>query len=162
MNLYEINSAYKLAEDRLFATVSEDGELDVDALNAFQNIALEREAAIEACILSDKNDKALLTALDAEIKALQDRKKSLNNRIEWREGYLTSVLDGNKFETARAKASFRKSERVTVIDATAIPEEFQKVKIESKPDLTLIKTAIKAGKEVSGASLDTFLNIQIK
>lgn len=162
MNLFEVNAAYQMAEDRLFATVSEEGEVDREALEAFQNIAIERAEAIEACILSDKNDKALLGALEAEIKALQDRKKSLANRIEWREGYLTSVLDGHKFETAKAKASFRKSERVSVIDPTKIPEEFNKVKIESKPDLALIKTAIKSGKTVEGASLDTFLNIQIK
>lgn len=162
MNIYDINSAYKLAEDRLFATVNDYGELDAEALEAFQNIALERDTAIEACILSDKNDKAFLEALDAEIKALQNRKKTVANRIEWREGYLTTLLDGNKFETAKAKASFRKSDRVTIISPELIPDEYNKVQIKSEPDKALIKTAIKSGKQVAGASLDTFLNIQIK
>ena len=162
MNLFEINANYKLAEDRLFATINEDGEIDQEAFDAFQQMKDTRETVIENCILSDKNDKAMVEAIDSEIKSLQERKKSIINRMEWREGYLTNILNGEKFETARARASFRKSERVNVIDVNALPDEFTKVKIETKPDLTLIKSAIKSGKEVTGASLDTYLNIQIK
>lgn len=162
MNLFEVNAAVKLAEDRLFATIDENGEVDPEALEAFTQIKEQQETVIESLILSDKNDKAMIDAIDKEIKTLQDRKKAIANRIEWREGYLTNVLDGNKFETARARASFRKSERVTVVDAEAIPEEYTKTKVEVKPDLTAIKTAIKSGTAVQGATLDTFLNIQIK
>ena len=163
MNLFEINLAYQIAEDRLFATINEDGELDAEAFDAFQQIKEDRETVIEACILADKNDKAMLEALDKEIKNLQERKKSLNNKIEWREGYLTNVLAGEKFETARAKASFRKSERVVLdCEPAELPEIFQKVKIETTADKTAIKTELKAGREVTGAHLETALNIQIK
>ena len=162
MNLFEVNANYKLAEDRLFATINEDGEIDPEALEAFQKIKEDRETVLESCILSIKNDKALIEAIDREIKALQDRKKSITNRVEWREGYLTNVLDGDKFETAKARASFRKSEKVQIIDLNQIPSEFTKVKIETTADKTAIKNEIKAGREVAGASLETLLNIQIK
>ena len=162
MNLFEVNAAYQLAEDRLFATINEDGELDQEAFAAFQQIKEDRDTVIESCILADKNDKAMIDALDKEIESLQERKKALQNKIEWREGYLTNILDGQKFETARAKATFRKSEKVNIIDMALIPEQFQKVKIENTADKTLIKNEFKAGREVSGCSLDTYLNIQIK
>ena len=163
MNLFEVNLAYQMAEDRLFATISEDGELDPEAFDAFQQIKEDRDTVIEACILADKNDKAMIEALDKEIKTLQERKKSLSNKIEWREGYLTNVLAGEKFETARAKASFRKSERVVLtVEPTELPEMFQKVKIETTADKTAIKNELKAGRTVDGCALETSLNIQIK
>lgn len=162
MNLFEVNAAYMAAEDRLFSTVSGDGELDPEALAEFEAAKANRDAFIENCILYDKNDKALLEAIKAEKKVLDDRIKTLTNRIEWREGLLTTMLDGHKFETAKAKASFRKSDKVVVIDINEVPEMYKKTKTEVTADKTAIKASLKAGTEVAGCALETYLNIQIK
>lgn len=162
MNLYDVNANYRLAEERLFATVDEFGELDPEALIAYQQAIADRDEMIENVILAIKEDTAMIEAIEKEIKSLTERKKIIQNRNEWREGYLTNVLDGEKFETARGRASFRKSDKVNVIDPKAIPEEFLKVKTETLPDKTAIKNALKAGRAVEGCELETRLNIQIK
>lgn len=119
-----------------------------------------------------------IEVIDKEIKRLQAEKKSRERKKEWlfnrvdsfcrrqftdEEGKLN--LEGlNKFklELPHSKISYRKSESVNIIDETKIPKEFLKTKIEISPMKAEIKTAIKNGLKVEGATLDTNVSMQIK
>ena len=67
-----------------------------------------------------------------------------------------------KFETARVKLSFRKSESVAIADESLIPDEFIKTEIIKNPMKNDIKKALKAGELVPGAGLVENLNLQVK
>lgn len=160
--IYEIINEVKQAEEELFNSIDEDGCVDPQILEKYSQMCELRDEKFEQVVLCNKNDDALLEAIKAEIKALQDRKKTIENRIEWRKGFLTSILDGKKFETSKVKVSFRKSDSVVVDDIEALPEIYKKVKIETSADKAAIKPLLKNGQEIGGVHLETSLNIQIK
>ena len=72
------------------------------------------------------------------------------------------AVGDTKLETAKVALSFRKSESVDVYDPVLLPAEFTKTKTTVTPDKTAIKAAIKAGKDVAGATLEIKKNLQIK
>ena len=76
--------------------------------------------------------------------------------------YLSSILCGQKFETAKTSLSFRKSSVVQINDELLVPEEFMKVKTEKKPDKNAIANRIKGGEYVPGCELAVKNNLQIK
>ena len=58
--------------------------------------------------------------------------------------------------------SYRKSEAVVLVDETLIPTEFKKEKVSVSIDKTEIKKALKEGKEIPWAVIETRQNLQIK
>ena len=152
-SLYEINEAILSCIDL------ESGEiLDDEALEALQ---MERKEKLENVGLWIKNLAAESTALAAEIKTLTERKRAKENKTESLIGYLTSALQGERFETPRISVSWRKSESVNIAEGAVLPAEYL-VPAEPRPDKTLLKKAIKDGIEIAGVELISKNNIQIK
>ena len=153
MNLYEI-------DERILDCVDvETGEIfDIDA---FEELSIEREVKIENICLWIKNLTAEAEAIKAEKLALEARQKAKTNKIDSLKRYISTYLEGSKFETARVKVSFRKSESLEYEDVYKIPEEYLKYK---EPDVnkTELKNAIKKGLKVEGVSIVEKQNIQIK
>lgn len=162
MTLYDIDSAIR---DFEFTVAEDTGEVtNFDALDALQ---MEREAKIENIALYIKN----LTALSADIKAeknnLDERMKAAERKADSLKRYLASSLNGEKFETARCKVSYRKSAQVVVSDtftewAKQNAPELVTETLTIKPDKAAIKNAIKSGKQVVGAEIVENTNISIK
>lgn len=152
-SLYEI-------DQRILALVDEEtGEItDFEQLDKLQ---LERELKIENLALWVKNLKSDEESYKAEKQAFEERQRQAKQKRERIEHYLSEVLNGTKFKTAKVECSFRKSQRVEVDDVFSLPEDFLKYK-DPEADKTAIKEAIKAGKEVAGARLVNTLNLQIK
>ena len=153
MNLYEI-------DERILDCVDvETGEIfDIDA---FESLSIEREAKIENICLWIKNLTAEAEAIKAEKQALEARQKAKNNKIDSLKRYISTYLEGSKFETARVKVSFRKSESLEYEDVWKIPEEYLKYK-EPEVNKTDLKNALKKGLKVEGVSIVEKLNLQIK
>lgn len=155
MNLYEIDAA--IAEG---IEVDEDtGEiLNIEYLD---ELRMEKNQKIEniACFIKNLDSDA--EALKAEIKTLQARMKTKQNKAASLRDYLAGNLDGQKFESARCAIGWRRSEQVVITDGAELPDEYLRYK-ETEADKTAIKKALKAGIEISGASLETHLNMQIK
>lgn len=151
--LYEI-------DQRILSLVDEEtGEItDFEQLDKLQ---LERDAKIENIALWIKNLKSDEESYKAEKQAFEDRQRQAKQRRESLERYLSDVLNGEKFKTAKVECSFRKSQRVEVENIDLLPEEFLKYK-DPEADKTAIKEAIKEGKEITGARLVIALNLQIK
>ena len=154
MKLYEIDEALVECFD------PETGEIvDIDS---YENLQGERDKKIEgiACII--KNRQALIDALKAEKKRMDDRIATLENQNDNTKAFLDSVLQGHRFETEKAVCSYRKSTRVDITDISKIPDEYLNVKTEIAPMKTAIKQALKEDKDVPGCALIETNNLSIK
>lgn len=152
MNLYEIK------REILDCIDTETGEIiDYEKLEA---LSIEKDEKIENILLWLKNLKAQAAALQAEKLNFAQRQKVCENQIERLENYITDVLGGDKWESPKVKASFRRSDELIMAEGAKIPVAFRKQKIEL--DKAGIKAAIKGGKTYKGFTIETKLNLQIK
>ena len=152
MNLYEIK------REILDCVDTETGEIiDYEKLEA---LSIEKDEKIENILLWLKNLYAQAAALKAEKLNFAKRQTVCENQIERLEKFITDILGGNKWESAKVKASFRKSDELIMAEDAKIPVAFRKQKIEL--DKAGMKAAIKSGKKYKGFSLIEKQNLQIK
>lgn len=164
--LYELDGKIRAALDNATITVDpETGEIIEGSFSELEELAEERETKWECIGVYIKNLNAEADAIKAEIENLKKRLDSKTKAVDRLKGYLSESLQNAeqmKFETARVSYYFRKSKETVITDETAIPQEFMKVKTESKPDKTAIKKAIEAGTEIPGAEIVAKMSLQIK
>lgn len=165
MTLYEIDAEYVKALEECLDT--ETGEvIDLDRLKEVQDKYCEdRQAKIDNLICYIKSRKALAESIKAEKQNLAHRQSVLENQIGRLEQYLQLNLDGQTYESAKGKITYRKSESVEIdmlyfLD-NADAEDFLDY-AEPKPRKADIKKAIKEGRQFDGAILVTKTNMQIK
>lgn len=152
-SIYEIDK-------QILQLIDEDGE--INDIEAFEQLQLDRDIKIENTALYIKNLIAEYTAIDEEIRNLKARLESKKKKVERLEMILLYACAGSKFETAKAAISFRKSEAVQLVDEAMIPISFKKEKVTTSIDKTAIKKAIKAGNDIPGAIIEERLNVQVK
>lgn len=152
MTLYEIDSAIIGCMDEKTGEIIEGAmeELELDNIQKAENIAL-----------SIKNDTAMAKALKEEIDKLTQRLRTCNNGIDSKKKYLPYLLGDKKLKTARVSVSYRNSESVTIDDLGSLTEEYIRIP-EPQADKTAIKKAIKAGKEVAGAHIETSKSVIVR
>ena len=158
MNLYQINEEIEKCID------TETGEiLDLEALD---KLAMERDTKIENLACWYKNLMADAEALKAEKNAFAKREKSAKNKAESIKRYLSSVLQGEKFNTDKCALSFRKSESVEILDPEAFMSDDKSENYLEYSEPTInkaeLKKALKQGETFKGVLLGSNLNIQIK
>lgn len=161
MKLYEISEQLErlLMLDDGNAVDEETGELFSPEQLDELNMAFEEK--IEGCLLFVKNQTAEAEAIKKEVKALQERARACENRAERTKNYVANFLAGQKFASSKVSVSYRNSTSCVVnIDATQLPVQFQKVKVE--PDKTGLKEFIKAGNTIAGVELVNKKNMVIK
>lgn len=162
MNLYEIN---RDIENFAFDIDEETGEvLNADELDALQ---MERDTKIENIALYIKNLNALSADIKAEKDNLDARMKAVERKADGLKHYLASALNGEKFETAKCKVSYRKSKKVILAGefddwARENAPELLTVKTTYTPSLTAVKEAMLDGKEVKYAMLIENTNLILK
>lgn len=155
MTIFDIDEAIlKLVDE-------ETGEVvDIEALEALE---MERDKKVSNIACWIKQLDAEAEAIKAEKKKLADRQTAKENKAKQLREFLARVLNGEKYEDARCKVSYRRSESVEVsedIDYNYIPAEY--VKTVQSIDKTAIKTAIKAGHTFKGVQLVQNTSVQIK
>lgn len=166
--LYELNREFLACIELENGDVinTETGEvLSYEQLDA---LVMERDKKIESIACQIKNLNADAEAIKAEMEALMVRRKRAERKAEWLRNYLTENLNGEKFSTAKCAVSFRKSEAVEILDrercmnwAVAVCPEALTIK-EPEINKTVVKKALKEGKEFPGVMLVERQNIQIK
>lgn len=162
MTLYEIDANIKAVIENGFVA-DEDGvitfdETDLDTLQA------ELETKLENIALYIKNTEAEADAIRQEEKALAERRKAKENKVDRLKQYMLGYIEQQgwkKFETPRVLAKVTKGESVEV-DMDKLPEQYMTIKTELKPDKKLIKEALKSGTEIEGAQLVQSRNVSIK
>ena len=138
MSLYQINQqilSLEKMDDEYVDT--ETGE--IISQEEFDQLNIDREEKIESVVLWIKNLKAEAKAIKDEEENLAKRRKSLENKADSLTRFISRILMGSKFKTARktarASVSYRKSKSVNITGD--VPEEFLRVKTE--PNKTAIK-----------------------
>lgn len=161
MSLWQIDNAIMECLD--FAT----GE--VTDFERLEQLVLARDAKIEGVALYIKNLQATAAAIRAEEIGLADRRREMERKVERLKEYLTTALDGAKFETPRVKMSFRSSTSVEISDELRLLEWLEKNNHDECVEYKLPKIRVsevgkllKEGQEVPGASLVTKSNLQLK
>lgn len=163
MKLYELSSNILQLETVLEEQLDAPEELRGEALKFLDELKVSKAEKIENCVSLLKNWEALEVAIKAEETALKARRESLEKRADWLKNYLSFCLQpGEKFESARCKVSWRKSESVEIQDESLIPEIYQKIETVTKIDKKAIKDAYSAGGEVPGAIIVKKNNLLIK
>jgi hypothetical protein len=161
-------SLYNIEEEYLkIANQLEDGELSPELETALAINEAELQGKAVAYIYVVKTEESDVVAIDAELKRLTALKRAKKNKIEWLKNTVHKAMDLygiNEIKTETLKINFRKSEGVICTDSevsidkdlcTVVPET-------SKPNLTAIKKAIKAGVDVKGFEIEERYSLQIK
>ena len=178
LTLYEIDERLRILEE--FQVDPDSGEIlsDEEFNKLFDEVQMDLQTKIVNTIAFVKSLRAEAEAFKTEEDRLKERRKSKENLadrlqkriddyIRWQftnENGEVDTVGLNKFKLDDPKAfiSYRKSEKAVVDDLTKLPKEFITTKVEEKPNLTEIKKAIKNGKEIEGAHVETNLNMQVK
>lgn len=140
MKLYEIN----LEIENLFELIEEDDTDENPGALAKQidELKLRRQEKIQNICLLYKNLNAFQNAVADEIKNLQQKKKQLENKIEFIKNYLkNNLFEGEKINGENYSISWRKSESIEVsplIDEKKFAEQY--------PELVSIKIEIQKSK----------------
>lgn len=162
MNIFKINSALSAFE---LQVDEETGELlNADELDALK---IARDEKIEGLALWVKELNAEADAIKNERDALDERMKQKQRKAAGLKKYLQSALSGAKFETARCKICYRKSQQVILTGefddwAKDNAPDLLSVSTVYKPDKSAIKEAIKGGRQIEGATLIDNVSMQIK
>ena len=131
----------------------ETGEiLDYDGFCA---LSIERDHLVEGTALWIQELKRQAEAIAAE-KRLQDRKATIEGRVDRLSEHLGNYLDHQKLQTDLVTVSFRRSEAVIVEPGARLTDDMLRVKYEANK--TAIKAALKAGQEIPGCWLEQRIN----
>jgi Neuraminidase (sialidase) len=154
MKLFEINEAIANIID------FETGEI-LDS-EAYENLKMERKDKLTNIALLYKNMTSDAKQLKELEKEYSDRRKRCEKTAEWCKETLAMELAGDKFEDEKKRfsISWRKSEKLIILDEKAISDEW--IKTEIKYDVAGMKSAMKSGEAVSGVELIQNQSIQIK
>ena len=159
MTLYEIDKALMDAFDA--AVDAETGEIvDEEAYDDFMQLDMEKDKKIENVGLWIKDLKAEAEAIRAEELLLSGRRRAKENKLEQLKSWLSYALDGEKFETAKLRISYRKSQSVEA-DLDKLPDKYLRFR-DPEPDKKKLDADLKAGKEIPGAVLIEKQNLQIR
>lgn len=141
-------------------------ELETFDQERFEDLVQARDEKLEQLICFYKDVVAMSDAIKAEEDKLKERRQAEERKAERLKNYIEFALQGEKFKTAKAVVSYRKSKQVIVA------EDFVKwAQANDRDDLltykepTVSKTAVKAALE-SGEELPAEIiennNINIK
>lgn len=166
ITLYHLADEYKNLYYALLSSADEEtGEVDVDIAAALAEV---EDGLQEKAIATATVSRAMGSTID-QVTAEIDRLKRLKARLEAENervrNYLKDAMETagiEKIQGIYASISFRKSEQTIIDNEAAIPDEYMTVKTTYTPNKTAIKAAIKAGKQIDGAHIETCRNIQIK
>lgn len=143
-NLYDINADLQAAIELAEAALELDPQDGIWLYEIISGLNLERDAKLEAIGKYYKNEAAIAEMIDAEIKTLQSRKKTHQNKAEWLKSWAAANMSpGEKREFAACSYAWRASESLEIYDASRLPDSF--CKIERTPMKKELKEAIKAG-----------------
>ena len=169
MTIYDIDNEFASVMDELLSVFDADsGEVtDIDRFEelkkALDGLAEERKQKISNVACWYKSLVAEANAIKEEKQKLAKRQAACENKAESLKKYLEYALQGEKFEDARCKISYRTSESITFADGfdySKLPTEFQKVTVE--PNKVELKKAIKDGQGFAGVFLQKKTSTIIK
>lgn len=149
---------YKLSNDLLsIQSKLDSGELSLgDVEDTLEGLEGEFESKVESLIHFIKNQEVAAAALKAESDAFKKRADSAKSSIDKVSKYLVGEmkrLDKRELKAGNQSVKFRKPSQVLEI-TDDVPDEYNlPAKLVINADKNLIKSDIKAGKEIAFAKL---------
>lgn len=125
-----------------------------------QSLEMTREHKIEQLACLYKNTLAYAEKVKEEKQKLAEWQAKAEKQAEDIKNFLSGYLNGQKFKTPRVAISFRKSDKVNVLDLESVPSQY--IRVKKEPDKKAIKEAIKSGEKVKGVELLEGKSISIK
>jgi len=164
MNLFEINKDIEQTLENILNSVDEDtGEVDEAYVHLLEDLQMQKDEKLENIGCYIKNLNAEINAFKEEEKNMKKRREVLEHKAERLEKYVSSVLNGEKWDkSTKVQFSFRESTQTIIDDESLIPKKFLVKKIDYSPDKKAIKEVLESGKAVKGAHLNTVKNLQVK
>jgi len=171
MRLFEIASEFRQLRDIVENDLEFDEETGEITDNSLVIAQLFNELGMK---LSDKLDNSSYIvkqlevtsdALKEEAKRLNDRSKALQSNADKLKELMLSALmetEEKKIKTDKWSFSTRKSESVDISYEFDLFGEYVRVKEVREPDKTAIKTALKNGEILAGASIIAKTSLTIK
>ena len=162
MNIFNIQFEYQQLVNQL---IENGGELTPELELALQINKDNFHSKSENYAYITKQFDGEMDIIDNEIKRLQQAKKSREKTIERLKATIEMAMktfEIDKIETPLIKISFRNSESVEITDVNDLPNEFKVIKLTESADKLKIKDALKSGMFISGCSIKTNRNLQIK
>lgn len=161
MTIYEIDNQIASLIDE------ETGELlDVQA---FMDLKMERERKVENMVLWLKNLSAQSAAIKKEIDVLTERKRMADRKCESLKQYITEILGGEKFSTAKCSVSYRRSKSLQVQDNASLVSWLEEnghsdLVVRNEPEVSKksVTDLIKQGLEVPFAELIEKTSLVVK
>ena len=175
--LYSIDQ--RLLNLEVYGVDTETGEVattEEDFRRMYDEIQMEMKDKLvnTSCYIKNLlSDAEQIKAEEDRLKARRQQKEryaarlqdAMDNVIKHRINNIDEDFDGCnkwKIDDPKVKISYRRSEKVELVNPDILPKAYINKKVELKPDLVAIKEAIKNGKKVKGAELVSNLNLQIK
>lgn len=161
--LYLLAQEYQQAA-RMLADLDADPQTVADTL---EGMAGELEVKAQSIAMMVRAMEADAAAVSQWAKDANARAKAIETRAEALRDYIARNMQAcgiQKIEGPGVVLSFRKSTAVVIDEPGLIPAEFMKQPEPPPPapSKTLIGDALKAGREVPGAHVETRQNLQIK
>lgn len=140
LHLYEIQEEAQDKIEEIIQAELEDDTEKTEALDKELDDILNRfDKKVGNCILYYKNLRRTLEAVQAERKELQAIERTLTNKIEGTEIYVSNqmrLLRRKKVEYNGHTAQFRKSpQAVEILDENDVPDEFKVIKAKVSKEL---------------------------
>ena len=154
--LYELTGVYQQIYD-----MDMDDETKQDTLDSI-DWSDNYSEKVENTIKVIRNLEGDNEAIDAEIKRLQNLKKSNTSKAQKLKTSIENSMKAigkDKIGTTLFKVSIRRSKSVNV-DMVLLPDQFKKV--EYKADKRQIMALLKSGQEIAGAELVESENLNIR
>lgn len=112
-----------------------------------------------------KNLEADIPGIDEEIKRLQDRKKSLQNKVSMLKGNLQTAMEvtGNeRIKSSLFTIAIQNSKASVKVDEALLPKKYWNKKITVTPDKKVLYELLKEGKKIKGAELQENRSLRIR
>ena len=164
MKLYQITNGFmKLLDEKQTEELTPE---EIDKIGEELAVALKEKSTNIIAYYQEQN--SLLTAIDEQIKRLQEYKKITKNKIEnYKEYVMTNmcILGIDKIQTELGTISVANSPiSVEIIDVDKIPNEYKKIVTEVNVDKNKIKDNFKVtGEVIDGVKIitdNTYLKIK--
>lgn len=159
MTIYECQDIIRQIEEKSDANYGEISDEDMQLLVEAQTASIEKLGKLVGCI---RHFEHFVDACEDEIKKIQEKKKSIEKRLDSIKRFMLPYIEQNGSLTVGTnKISIRQSKAVVLADGFDNPL-YCKTITEIKPDKNLIKDSILNGIEVRGALLETRKHVVIK
>lgn len=152
MKLYEIGGQMTQIENELDDYAREHmgdiTDFPVSQSEYYEMLTGERDEKLLNLASWFKSLKAEAEAYKTEMQTLAQKKKTIENKMQWIKDFIITYLKGGeKIKDTRAALSWRKSQKLDIdddkFDIRDLEEEYRVVSVD--PDKTKLKEAIKGG-----------------